>query len=586
MKKVLLFLLCLTVFLQPLIALGESVSLPEKLQLQIDAGSGFKGNYSIGLSKIDDTSAPKLLEGEISYIKTDEEHYTLMDGENTFMEIAIKDDKIHVNMGEDSFSISSLAFRLAEELKGKLLPYLNIPSTLDLFSAVLSTKPQISESTSMLEKQKLDQINSTLQNALTKYSTDIDLWLESHLSASEKQKLEDGTEILGMEYVVPVDDIKDMIKTLIFDIKQDDELINAMAQYLPLEYRNMLLVFNQTDYVSAVIDYLPIVGDVRLGKTFTFKGEPVSTHLSLPIYDATSGNFTLNYINTIDRISLQEVQEIKLFNDKESVSIKYVAVEVEGVKNFKGEINNISSEGDVKNNAILFDVNAEIKDFVDELGKNNLHYIYSGEIKNNDEFLKTLTDAEKASYYNIDSYNFEYSTIYSSGVAKNTSTKLQRLIDVKNNSKNIWFNFNLDAKTTTFWETESVNAENSNEYNLLNEADWDSLVKKALELLNVIIEQKHIIVPVELGADVSEFFGQEFIIPDITATPVPQTTPEPVAEIENSEAPLASPELQKTEQNNAEEINSQDNISENSEELNTTGESNSSEMPIESTLAP
>lgn len=541
MKKVFLFLLCVIVCIQPIFSLGESVSLPEKLQLQIDAGSGFRGAYSISLSNIDDASAPKLLEGEVSYIKAGDERYTITDGETTFMEISVKDNKYLVKMGDEYYVINSLAFRMAKEVKNKLLPYLNIPSTLDLFSAVLSTKPQISESTPMLEKQKLDQINNTLQNALTKYSTDIDLWLEAHLSASDKQKLEDGTEVLGMEYVVPVEDIKEMIKTLIFDIRQDDELINAMAQYLPVEYRNMLLVFNQTEYVAAVIDHLPLSGNVSLGKTFTFKGEPVSTHLSLPIYDATTGNFTLDYVNTIDRISLQEVQAITLYNDQESVSIKYVAVEVDGVKNFKGEINNISSEGDVKNNSILFDVNVEVKDFVDEVGKNNLHYLFSGEIKNNDEFLKTLSDSEKANYANTDNYTFEYNTIYSSGVAKNTSTKLQKFLDIKNKSKNIWFNFNLDAKTTTFWELENLSADNVSNFDLSDKADWDSLLKKSLEILNNLINQKYIQVPSEFDVYLSDFLGIEYKAPIFTATPAPEISPEPTIEVESSETNTETP---------------------------------------------
>lgn len=475
MKK--LISLLLGILLLPT-ALASEVTLPQKMLVQLESGSGFRAAYSLylGSSEAEDKQP---LTGSYTYISdgvTEERTLTDADG-NLLIKTNKGLDGHFVYLNAEVLSIVDDGKKIDQQLLTKAAEYLNLPSTMQILFAVLGYRHEYQMETSLLAKERRDQVAQLLADAMDKYKSDIDLWLQKFLISKKNEVMEDGTQSLGLEYSVPVDDAKSYLKELIAELAQDAFLVEALKESMPYEYASLLLHFSDKKFIDLAIDALPLEGEIALGRTFSLKGKPISTYMSLPLYDAKGGACVVTYSVDNDEAAEEEVQHILFKQDKSSLQIDYTAVTGDSSTEYSGSLR-IQSESAEKSHALKFSLTRSESTYVDEEGKNNQDLSLLAKISNDTGFLEKNTD-----YSAIDELEISFSQKYNSGVAKNTSTHIDTELSLLNKNKKQLLEFSSKGKTAAPWAIEKLLIAEVSLLDFSLEKDYQSAMEKLAAVL-------------------------------------------------------------------------------------------------------
>lgn len=464
MKKIIATILCMVIITS--IALAGSVSLPEKVQMQIDSGSGFKGNYKIVISRNGDENSSS---GELRYL-SDGNSLTLQlaneKGKNYYYVKSNKNQDLYID--NNQYSLTGCDNYINESLVKLACKYMDLPSTMQMVFSVFNYKHNYNMETALMEKRMNDERNKILSDAFEKLKSRSDLWLEKYMNG-DKSKIKIGSEAaLSLNYSVPYDDFKKMLKSLALDIKQDAFLTDALKQSMPEEYSNMLSL-NDLDYIDFAIDSIKIDENIKLGKTFSTKGELKSSFIELPLVDKERGIYHFKYAQELT--DKGNVENISISSDSNVIDISFTVSQEDEKEVYKGVISTESKELPDNSVSYNFVFKKYEKDYVDETGKDHLDSFYELNLSNNDE----------KGFKQADNYNIVYSKKLSSGVAKNVSTKVNKELSIENISKNEKLQFNLDAKTTAPFEIELPTANNMVIVDFNNKKDAISVIEAIKE---------------------------------------------------------------------------------------------------------
>lgn len=345
MKKTLCTLLSLWLCLSTCtLALGEATTvtldytIAEKLFKQLESGSGFAGTLTLSLTAREGrekeaitTKNPFLFECTYISVPADslsglpaERRYelTFMDGENprALASLALRSGATYLKsnlLGADWYvlpedflgipvTMSAPASNAISTAVGGAADATSTPESTDaLFQNPVTSALQglIDESAmpalfsfilpALLEAQNHD--TSNLADALSTYTTRIDLWIEGYRKKAELGKLEDGTTTMEVQYTIPHAAIQEQLKDMVEDILGDAALLAKLQALLPEEQALLLLNPQLRSFYLYAIDELPLRGDLTISRAVNLEGETLALHLALPLYDQTAGEVTLSY---------------------------------------------------------------------------------------------------------------------------------------------------------------------------------------------------------------------------------------------------------------------------------------------------
>lgn len=323
------------------LAAREEYTMAGKLLKQLWAGSGFSGTLEVTLAANEAakgealvTAKPFLIDWDYIYVRptTAEpaQHRldaSLLDGETAVTEAhvqfregtlaaqspllgegwyAVQLDRLLQNTGADAGD--TLAGQVVPELQ-KMLDSSGMPALLTM------ALPQI-----LRFQEKQDDLTGVLEQMTLR----MDLWIEGYRQGAVLGKLDDGSTIIDVNYVVSPANIKAQAKQMVLDALNDEAVLNALKACLDDETAAWMLNPEYQPYYFAAIDALPLSGDLTLSRTVDMKGDTVSLHLSMPFYDARGGAITLRYDRERGAGDLPDTNTLTMESNDRSVVLSYL----------------------------------------------------------------------------------------------------------------------------------------------------------------------------------------------------------------------------------------------------------------------
>ena len=125
--------------------------------------------------------------------------------------------------------------------------------------------------------------------AIQKYSSMLETWLAGYATTPELQRNADGTTQMKLIYIVPAEDIRTEIVTLIKTAAQDPELTALLASVMTEEQRSIYANAGLEPYYNDVMNGIDLTGEMRFEKDVSTMGEMISSRITLPLDPAVTG---------------------------------------------------------------------------------------------------------------------------------------------------------------------------------------------------------------------------------------------------------------------------------------------------------
>lgn len=336
--------LCMSA-LAPALAAGLDYTMAYKLFRQLASGSGFSGTLEVGLSANGNapgeaviTAKPFVIDWDYIYVcptnETLPQHRldaALMDGETTvteahlqlldgvlaahspllgeeWMQVSVEELLKPVAGGEDTFSAQAMP-----DLQS-LLKASGMPSLIKLALPMLLRVQGFAD-----EAQR-----ERLQAIVEKMSLRMDLWIEGYRQNAELGRLEDGSAIITVSYLVPPANIKTQAMQMVLDLLSDEAARQSLADFVDENTAALLLNPAYQPYYFAAIEALPLSGDLTLSRTMDMRGDTVALHLSLPFYDAEGGPIILRYDRERGEGDLPDTNTLTMESGNRTAELSYL----------------------------------------------------------------------------------------------------------------------------------------------------------------------------------------------------------------------------------------------------------------------
>lgn len=313
------------------VATGLDYTLAEKLQKQLLAGSGFSGTAEISLTPVEgregeaiSTKQPILLDWTYLHIRADS---TL----NTPVEDRVD---VFLGSGDSASPLASFAWRDGmaygqSVLLGESWYALGNPRGEDGLpqaakdAAANSPLPSLAGFVLPLLANLGDVGAANLTEALSTYTTKLDLWIEAYRKDAVLGKLKDGTTTMEVDYVIPPSAIKAQLKQLVLDLLSDQATLLKLQALMPAEYADLLLQPGMQRFYFFAVDSLPLEGDLTISRTVSVKGDTLALELSLPLYDGVAGAAELRYSRTAGEGDIPGENIIELVSGVQTLRLDY-----------------------------------------------------------------------------------------------------------------------------------------------------------------------------------------------------------------------------------------------------------------------
>lgn len=462
MKKTLAIALILTMILG--IASASPAELPEKIQMQMESGSGFKGEYTLNISKDNNQYSTS---GNIECLSSqDNTIMQILDKSNNSYIFVKNKNHNEISIGDTYYSLKNFDKFINTSITRFASKILYMPSTFGMILDILNYKHDYNLDTALLEKKQRDEAKIALAEGFERLKPKIDIWLEKYMNKDMNSIKLDKVSSLSLEYTVPYDAFKDLLKSLVRELKHDTFLLEALKQSMPHQYTSTFLELSDINYIDFAIDNISIDENILLGKTFTTKGELVASYISLPLVDKDLGKYRVKYNE--DNSNSKALKSIEITSEYSTINIDYTKKSDKDTNNYKGTFNCTNSDTGHKGLSINFDINTINKAYVDNNGKNHMDTTIT----------MSISQGEK-SEENIDSYKITYDKKLSSNVPKSSSTKIVEKLYIENSSKKESIDFCLDAKTTAPFKLSQKPSNNLVVLDLISQND-------AINMLNTV----------------------------------------------------------------------------------------------------
>lgn len=445
MKRFLALLMaCLLAFSA---ASAQEMTMAEKLYKQLWAGSGFSGTLTALIdTKAFRTSKPLSADVDYIYVRTNDD--------------TPEEHRLDVKLQNDGNALSAVSAQLKE---GRLAFQADVLSP-DWF--ILNTSAQTEAASEAVEKAvsrtgtpALARLllmgaaavngNAALKDALESYLTRVDVWIEGYRQDAVLNKLEDGTTVMQVHYVLTPAAIKAQVKQLVVDMLNDEKTLALLAEAIGEENAQLYLNPALQSWYFDAVDALPFPGDMTLSRTLAMTGETVDLHLSLPMYDAQTGVATVSYDRTRAEGDLPEENVIRLQTAERDVCLTYQTYSsMTGVQVMQGTlvsqpVQDFAVEEEEQIISAAFTLKMGTSTMLDEQGRN----VYAC------EYALTAAPAEGGTV-DFDEIEIALNASFVSKQMTTAATGVTAQLDVKSGENHV--NLTFDGASRKKWTPEAV----------------------------------------------------------------------------------------------------------------------------------
>lgn len=288
MRKSIRFLcLLLCLLLTCSAACAADYTLPEKMDRQIESGSGVKGAVSLAVAGGADWLDLLLpftgANLQIRYIVVDGQFqgqlYALDDQEQQRALTQVYGDETHLYLRSELIPDTVLSLPFGTDLMDTLFG--NDQSNPTFFSVVEA----------LLDIPE-DEWQAHWAPVLEPYETALDQWLAGFAADPSISPAEGGSSVT-LRYTIPADALKAVMKDLVRQFLQDGALLDLLDPLLTDAQKAVYLNPTLGYYYDAVIDALPIEGELTMVRVISTRGVVTSSTLVMPLPENANGWTTL-----------------------------------------------------------------------------------------------------------------------------------------------------------------------------------------------------------------------------------------------------------------------------------------------------
>lgn len=465
MKRILILIICLALFCMVPASPAEDLTLPVKLQRQMQhEGNGLKG--SIRISANADLSQHPFLysiqNAEYNLLRNmsgGQWHMVLFQNDEQEQQI----NRIELYQAEDGLYFRSdflpeRVIRLPEtgeivaSAAGESVSSGDNPSILDVLSSIVSMKEAD-------RKRWLPVIEE--------YAKKLEVWMADYATEPELLRNPDGTVQMNLIYVVPEDEIRSEIVNLITEAASDPEVTGLMNTILTDEQKNIYLNSGYAAYYADALKGIALNSEMRFIKTVSALGEMIASEIVLPLDPTITGYQALTIMNR------QGQTGFELKGEKGVFLIELPAeTDIMAQKSFDAVVRIVKSsseEEEKKNNfALKIDIRKEYSAYTDdETGKGHEVHHFTIDVNRDTENLPdgvTETDIPE-----FDPVRIEAELHFSGKSGPNSPTTLET--DVSVNQNGFVLQLNGKFKTAATWPFVPFSKENAVMLTGMNEND-------------------------------------------------------------------------------------------------------------------
>ena len=281
MKKALAILTAfiLTALLQ-ISALAADYSLPEKMQKQLNIGSGLKGSFLITEEGLEENTLPTALNRGQFELRG----LALADGSELSYYIYQTDDSEAQRNKTTLYGKNGTFYLESDFLPGTLLSLAGIESAADRAGARGGENPPILSLAVKVIRTLQGREKTNWDAAFTPYGQKAELWLSRFPVETHYLNDEAGRNLLEMSYTIPFQAVQSFLVEMTEAFLADEQIRTLLDPLLTEEKKAVYLNENLMYYYREVIGALQVQDDLTLTRVSdTRTGASVSTRLRLPL---------------------------------------------------------------------------------------------------------------------------------------------------------------------------------------------------------------------------------------------------------------------------------------------------------------
>jgi len=300
MKKALCLILSILMVLScSAAACADSVyTLPEKMQKQLQVGSGLKGSFVIH-GHVNPEKHPLInalanTEFEIRGIRSGEDlyYYIYQPGENDTLAARTELYRSGKSLYLRSDMLDASAY---------LLP--GVGHIADAYLHAEGENPSVfSDLLRILLEGKINSNEAVNTELLEKQLED---WINMFPSERTIQSSENSTPRLVQVFTIPMESMYNMVTDLIKLIARTDTAMKVLRSFLTGEQIATYFTPDLTYYYKEAMDALDLEGNIVFSRTVSTMGEVLESSLSLPMSEKMTGFTSLVIRNDESRMNLQ-----------------------------------------------------------------------------------------------------------------------------------------------------------------------------------------------------------------------------------------------------------------------------------------
>ncbi len=300
MKKALCLILSILMVLScAAAAFADSVyTLPEKMQKQLQVGSGLKGSFVIH-GHVNPEKHPLInalanTEFEIRGIRSGEDlyYYIYQPGENDTLAARTELYRSGKSLYLRSDMLDASAY---------LLP--GVGHIADAYLHAEGENPSVfSDLLRILLEGKINSNEAVNTELLEKQLED---WINMFPSERTIQSSENSTPRLVQVFTIPMESMYNMVTDLIKLIARTDTAMKVLRSFLTGEQITTYFTPDLTYYYKEAMDALDLEGNIVFSRTVSTMGEVLESSLSLPMSEKMTGFTSLVIRNDESRMNLQ-----------------------------------------------------------------------------------------------------------------------------------------------------------------------------------------------------------------------------------------------------------------------------------------
>ena len=291
MKRILSLILCLMMACAAAISFADEPLAPSvKIQRQMqNDGNGIKGSFRIDAEAPDEPLLATIQGAEYDILRNASE-------DQWHLVVFQQDDQgQQINKTELYQEASGLYLR-SDYLPDRVY---QIPAVTDFIPASFMGAGEnpsiISTVISLASLTNADQ--GRWDPIVARFSNMLETWLAGYAATPELVRSTDGTTLMKLIYIVPVDDVRKEIIELVKAAAQDTDMINAAGTVMTPEQMAIYINAGLESYYSEVLNGVDLSGELRFEKDVSTLGEMMASELTLPLDPAVTGYRRLDIVN-------------------------------------------------------------------------------------------------------------------------------------------------------------------------------------------------------------------------------------------------------------------------------------------------